>query len=99
MKAVVNTSPEAVSGLTAGSTYYVENAGEVAIYVTEGSEAPSSPLWEDGIELLPGNSWNRRITDRHRRRRGNVTLKVGTGNELYAWTFDGRGVLQLSELG
>ena len=87
-----------VAGLDPDKTYYVENAGRTPVYVDKMAAAPASPTTEDGVEILPGNSWNRSVTEQDWKSRGHLMVKLPAGMNLYAWAYEYGGVLQVFEV-
>ena len=86
----------AVTGLEADTTYYVENAGRTPVYLDKGSGAgPTDPKRSDGIELLPGNTWNRRVTEQEWKPRESAQFKLESGESLYAWSYEFEEPIQI----
>ena len=90
--------PIEVTEVVAGRTFYVENSGRTPVYIDHAAAAPVNPQREDGFEILPGNTWNRRVREQDWEKRGNRTVKPPTGMKLWAWTYEFAGVLKISEI-
>ena len=90
--------PIEVTEAVAGRSFYVENSGRTPVYIDLAAAAPANPARDDGFELLPGNTWNRRVREQDWRKRGYRDVDVPSGQKLFAWTYEFDGVLKISEI-